>query len=120
MAVGGSLTAVGAAYLDEHAFAAGARGGSDDLARGCGVDVLRREVDDAAERHERRPVNGTYQGGKPYKKVWQIPFIRAAQVRALDVRSFSSSSSSSSKAASQTVRSEDRTTAAADTQASFC
>ena len=48
------------------------------------------------------------------------PFIRAAQVRALGVRSFSSSSSSSSMAASQTVRSEDRTTAAADTQASSC
>ena len=81
MAVGGSLTAVGAAYLDEHAFAAGARGGSDDLARGCGDDVLRREVDDAAQRHERRPVNGTYQGGKPYKKVWQTRYLSSARPR---------------------------------------
>ena len=81
MAVGGSLTAVGAAYLDEHAFAAGARGGSDDLARGCGVDVLRREVDDAAQRHERRPVNGTYQGGKPYKKVWQTRYLSVTEKR---------------------------------------
>ena len=45
------------------------------------------------------------------------PCIRAAQVRALGVWSSSSSSSSSSKAATQTVRSEDRTTAAADEQA---
>ena len=86
MAVGGSLTAVGAAYLDEHAFAAGARGGSDDLARGCGVDVLRREVDDAAQRHERRPVNGTYQGGKPYKKVWQTRYLSAALARYVYVK----------------------------------
>jgi hypothetical protein len=50
----------------------------------------------------------------------RLSCIRAAQVRALDVRSSSSSSSSSSKAATQTVRSEDRTTAAADEHASSC